>query len=305
MRKNYPPPATARLLWLALCLVALLRPGLTLAQFNHPQDTLFGCGTQRDTAQQRSIVLPNSSCTDWYGYSPEFYAKQGLPEIPIKKVRIMFHVYQKDDGTGNWQSPAQDGGLDEPILTGLLNGLTNFPTPGSPHFRGLNELYGQLDNVLLASGGGNQTVTPATGSDADTRIRFQLEGIRYYRSTELYDMSTGSPQGCIGSTGSQGQYCGRYYYKTVVTNTTDNQFGNGQLALTHDQQYNVLHIFWAEHPGVASTKVDAFGNLTSRYQSGGVAGNGWSIPAPYFTLRGQYWLVKHYQWGSIQGSLPG
>ena len=82
--------------------------------------SLTGTGST-PTAQR--LVVGNSSCTQYPEYAPGTQLEQGLPEMPIKTVRIMFHVFQNDAGGGNWQSPDQDGGADEALLRGLVYGL--------------------------------------------------------------------------------------------------------------------------------------------------------------------------------------
>ena len=140
-------------------------------------------------AARGQLVVSGSNCRQYYPeYAPLAYDQQGLPEIPIKTVRIMFHVFQKNDGSDNWQSPTQDGGTDEAILRGLVYGIAYYPTSSSPTgraARGLNGIYGGLDN-RVTSATPNPAATPAPNPLGDARIRFQLEGIRYYRAPGGY-----------------------------------------------------------------------------------------------------------------------
>jgi hypothetical protein len=294
MQKNYSF-INARLLGLLLwATAALLRPSVALAQVVYPQDTMFWCGTQADSSRQRDIIISGSNCSgnNYYQYSPAFHEQNRLPPIPIKTVRLMIHVFQKDDGTANWQSPRQDGGTDEAILQGLINGQTNFPVGNPNPLLGVNDVYSGLYELTTNNPAG-QNPTQLTGAGADTRIRFQLEGIRYYRTTKLWDMSTGNPHGC-NVNGDNDCFDD---YNTVVANSVDNQLQSGERALNNDQRYHILHIFMAENPGAASTQVDNFGNPTSRYGTGGVAGGGAII------TRGLYWTAYHHPDGSLAGPL--
>ena len=144
------------------------------------------------------FVVDGSSCQEFPEYAPAFYAANGLPAIPIKTVRVMFHVFQRHDGTGNWQSLAQDGGADERVLRGLLNGL-RFPDATSPLARGVNGIYAGLDNLLTTVNSAPAAApVRAAAPYNDTRIRFDLTSIRYYRTDRFWNMSDNSVDGCNG-----------------------------------------------------------------------------------------------------------
>ncbi|UOQ97733.1 zinc-dependent metalloprotease [Hymenobacter sp. 5317J-9] len=209
----------------------------------------------------------------------------------------MFHVFQKDDGTGNWQSPSQDGGADEALLRGLVYGLARFPAgtgAGGRDIRGINGIYSQLDNRVTTLTP-NPAAVPATGVAADTRVRFALEGIRYYRNTVAWDLSNNSLTGCVNLSGTS--HCLSSYYDTFVANSNTTQ-DQTHTALTPDEKEHVIHLFFAENPGLPSTRADQFGNLVSHYGFGGAANN---APGSFAYLRGSYWTLNNHPLWSANG----
>ena len=261
-----------------------------------PAQSLTGTGSAAAPG-----VVSNSSCAQFPEYAPGIRPELGLPEIPIKTVRIMFHVFQDDYGKGNWQAPNQDGGADEALLRGLVYGLTQWPlntTPQTPQalrtLRGLNGVYSQLDQRLMSTAT-NRTAVPAPAALADTRIRFQLEGIRYYRNSTYWNLSDNNPWGCGSSTdpGVNNDNCRKGFYTTFITNSATNRDVAG-TALTAAQKTDILHIFFGENPGIASTRTNELGHMSTRFSIGGVASG---IPGAYAYCRGLYWGVKqHPSW---------
>ncbi|MBO2010780.1 hypothetical protein [Hymenobacter negativus] len=258
---------------------------------NAPAQNATGTGAL--TIGQR-LVVGNSSCMQFPEYAPGFQVEHDLPEMPIKTVRIMFHVFQDDNGNDNWQSPAQDGGADEVLLRGLVNGLPRWPiSTGTPSrtIRGLNGIYGQLDERLVSTMT-NLAVVPAAAPRADTRIRFQLEGIRYYRNSAYWNLTDNNPWGCGSNPDPSvnNDACRKGFYTTFITNSSTSQDASG-TALTASQKTDILHIFLGEHPGIASTRLDQYGQMGTRYGTGGVASG---VPGAYMYCRGLYWDIKQH-----------
>ena len=216
--------------------------------------------------------------------------------MPIKTVRLIFHVMQKDDGSENWQERTRDGGVDEAILRGYINGVVwpQAGQPGSAPARGVNGLFTLLDERITATG---TAITSAQPPYADTRIRFQLDAIRYYRSSYYWNMSNSAPAGC------EGGGCMGALYDTFVTNSANNPGITGQLQLTPEQKNNVIHVFFGENPGPPGAPLDQFGNSVSRYGTGGAAG---SIPSKLIMMRGHYWSLRnHPYWAPGQPTNAG
>ncbi|MDO7877298.1 T9SS type A sorting domain-containing protein [Hymenobacter sp. ASUV-10] len=297
MNKFYLP-GNVRLLWLALYFAALLHPGLSWAQDAHsfpecywrPADSTGLSARPANTPGNpgpggpMQIATGTISCGAPEEAAPGYYVNQlQIPNMPVKTVRLVIHVLQKDDGTENWQSPAQDGGAQEAVLRGIVTGLGNWaggPVPG------VNGIYRKLDNRLTTPTGGWTTpVTTAPAPLQDTRIQFQVAQVRYYRDTYAWNMSEGSTLTCPGG-GTAGN-CTSYLYDKYVVNTVANP--GQQNAIPNDLVDNAIHVFTGEHPGVGTPNLDAYGVPVNRYRMGGVA-----MGTRCIILRGYYWNLYNH-----------
>ena len=262
-----------------------------------------GTGAAAGTAAR---TLPVTGCGNFPEAAPQFYAMQGLPEIPIKTVRLIIHVMQDDDGSGNFQSPQQQAsGADEKVLKSLITGTAvqniKWPLNSQTDAEGLNYLFSHLDNPLF---GPPQTPevspTAAAAPLADTRILFVVEQVRYYRDRQGWDMSSNVAGSCYGGSDDSGP-CYPSLYNKYVLNTTTNPGQQQPIAST--VRDHVMHIFMGEHPGSPSlitNPFDRFGNRVSRYRSGGEA---MGIPSRGILLRGVYWgLYNHPQGSPVSGT---
>ncbi len=187
---------------------------------------------------------------------------------------------QKDNGTENWQKPVNGQSADEDILRGYINGLAAWPANGSPT-RGVNELFSQFDIRQDPTTGG-ATPSPAPAPYGDTRIRFQIEAVRYYRSTLYWDMSNGALSSC------EAGGCLPALYNRFVANSASNSGIIGQNPLTADEQNGVIHVFFGENPGAPGVPLDRYGVPASRYGTGGAAGY------KAILMRGHYWSLRHH-----------
>ncbi len=86
-------------------------------------------------------------------------------QTPIKYVRIAFHVFQRSDGTGNWQNCASD-------------------------IADLTQLTQWMNNYLgMCCGCINSDPCPGFTYLADTQVRVCLTGIYFYQDTALWNTS--------------------------------------------------------------------------------------------------------------------
>ncbi len=262
-------------------------------------------GTVRPAARSSSP----GPCGEFAGFAPVFYAANGLPPLPIKTVRIMFHVIQKNDGSENYQSAAQDGlGLDEDLLRAYV-GSTNpaaapftWPRGSGLPVRSTNDVYRGLQQRLQWP---VPTPTPdpplAPPLERDTRIQFEVVAVRYYRDTYGWDMSNVSFNGC--GNGNSGLACMGYLHDRYITNTATNPGTSpsapNQGPLSADEQANVIHVFFGEHPGTAASPLDQYGVRVCRYQAGGAANE---IGGKVVMIRGGYWSLYHHPLGGIASS---
>jgi hypothetical protein len=82
--------------------------------------------------------------------------------MPIKTIRLVVHVFQKDDGTRNFQ----DTPTDRAILNGAITSI--------------NEYY---SNVTALS---NPVAACPSALILDSRIRFQLADIFFYQNSDAW-----------------------------------------------------------------------------------------------------------------------
>ncbi|RTQ48094.1 hypothetical protein EJV47_16780 [Hymenobacter gummosus] len=247
---------TLRAGWLVCWLLSLLaaQPGWAqeLSAASKPQ-----CYTRTDAP-------PSAARVDGCG-SNEDYMPQ--PNDPIRTIRLMIHVFQRADGTGNWQ----DLPADRRILSGLINGLTHYPA-ANQSVPGVNGIYAATSLRQQHNGAGNCVVVPNAVS-YDTRIRVQLVDIRFHRDNRIWDMSSATNgQGCPDG------MCEQQIFDQYVTSPFDRE--------------HVIHVFMGENPGGASSTIDRFGNSTGRY---GIGGRAQGIGAKnWFVMRGSYWAYYHH-----------
>ena len=250
-------------------------------------------------AAARASGAAGSSCGEFAGFAPAFYQAKGLPELPIKTIRLIFHVMQKDDGSENWKEPSRDGGVDEAILQGYIDGLAAWPAGGS-RVGGVNEVYSQLDERLEVVPGAPwpSVATRASPPYNHTRIQFELLAIRYYRDTYGWNMSNGMPTACKGPVYELGanepgrnQDCMDYLYNRYVTNSATNPGIAGQAAIDPQDKTTVIHVFFGENPGPPGASLDRYGVTSSRYGTGGVA---YSVPSKVIMMRGHYWSLRNH-----------
>lgn len=247
-------------------------------------------GSQRTSA--RSAM--SAACGSYAEFAPHSYDAHNLPLLPVKTVRIMFHIMQKDDGSENFQSPAQDGGVDEAVLRGLVNGSLTWPLNTTQTVEGVNNIYRGLNVPIQVPGAWPNPVPPATleiPTKRDTRIQFQIAAVRYYRYSFGWNMSNGGRNGCNGNA------CGSYLFDRFVRDTNVNPGTSpsapGQVALTPAEQDHVIHLFLGENPGPPGTSPDPYGVSGSRYGFGGVFLN-----TRLIMLRGYNWTLYHHPLGS-------
>ena len=98
--------------------------------------------------------LKSSSCELW-----NHYESTNVSSTPIKTVRITYHVFNKDDGTGNIQNDTD--GLD------FLDDYTD----------NLNLRYSQVDEMRVPS---------SSPHISDSRIRFDLAEVHFWDDTNGY-----------------------------------------------------------------------------------------------------------------------
>ncbi|HPI30871.1 MAG TPA: hypothetical protein PLS26_10120, partial [Bacteroidales bacterium] len=92
----------------------------------------------------------------------------------IKIIKVNFIVIQKDDGTGNFSHngvcPLETNKTDEEFLYELIDKVNN--------------LY--YNNLTNPSDTGGKSVCGTCNEIADTKIRFELQGIHYYQNSAVY-----------------------------------------------------------------------------------------------------------------------
>ena len=250
--------------------------------------------TGSGSGQPPAISSSSGSCGDYAQFAPQDYARQGLPDLPIKTVRLIFHIVQKNDGTENFYSPVQDGGTDETILHGLVGGNLNWPLGTRLTVRGVNDIFSGLSEKIEVPAGASYPVSPIDQPDLipvkrDSRIRFVLEQVRYYRNTYGWNMSNNGRKVCGGNS------CMGYLYDHYVTNTVANPGTSpsapSQVALTPDQQDNVIHLFYGENPGTPNIALDKYGINPIHYGFGGVAN---SVSSKLIMMRGHRWTLYNH-----------
>lgn len=209
-----------------------------------------------------------------------------LASAPIKKVRLMVHVFQRNDGSGNWQPG------DIALIQGFINGQ-RFPNPTSstdPYYGGVNDVYGNLATPTAAT----NAELPSGPAITDSRIRFQLEAadVRFYRDESVWNM--GAMDGSCFGAGNQttGAFtCSEAVYKRYVTNST---------TLTTAEKDGRIHIFLGESPAGPGPPINQYGVAQGRYYIGGIG------PGHYLLIRGLYWYLNHHPTASIYGvAYPG
>jgi hypothetical protein len=160
MKKNYP----FRAVWLIFWLLS----GTLLPCTSRAQELNANSKVQCYTKAPES---PTSNRTDGCGSYEDYMP---LPDDPIRTIRLMIHVFQKSDGSGNWQ----DNAADRRILSGLINGIINYPAAGQS-VPGVNGIFASTNLRQQHDANGNCVVVPNT--TYDTRIRVQLVDIRFHR----------------------------------------------------------------------------------------------------------------------------
>lgn len=101
--------------------------------------------------------LPTNGCNNFMQYAPI------VPQyMPIKTVRLVMHVFQKDDGTRNFQ----DTPADRAILQSAITSINGF-------FSNVESLSNPVSNCP------SETIL-------DTRIRFQLSDIFFYQDSDAW-----------------------------------------------------------------------------------------------------------------------
>ncbi len=108
-------------------------------------------------------VAPRSGCDDW-----SEYANIDLSKTPVKRIRLTLHVFQKDDGTGNF-SPYDGNGN---------------PTADYWHLKGVVEHAGSRFSNLEPM----QMPTTSPYLD-DSRIRVSFANIYVWKDSTLWDNS--------------------------------------------------------------------------------------------------------------------
>ncbi len=98
-------------------------------------------------------------CTGKGKYRPDFFL-----ETPIRTARVVLHVIQKSDGTANFQDTAPDKLYLQNIF---------------------DEVNSRFSNIEIMTDDGS---TPPV-SHLDTRIRFNLEEIRFHQNTNFWHSS--------------------------------------------------------------------------------------------------------------------
>jgi hypothetical protein len=224
------------------------QPRVAATKVSRPAaDTLYS----QQLYRQAFALAENFDCKQPLSFVPL------IPEHrPVVTIRLAMHIFQDENGEGNFRNTPEH----RAILYALINNVST--------------LYSQLGSHI-----------PFVDSMhvADSRFRFVLEEIFFYKDKEGYDMSDSE--------------CGPYYkcgprlYKKFVT---DNDL------LTADQKEGMLHILMGENP-----------YEDKRFQAGGSASG---ITDKRFILaRGYYWTYyehphaeewgKNYVWRNIAHEL--
>ena len=101
--------------------------------------------------------LPTTGCNNHYNFAPLISS-----QTPIKTVQVIFHVFQKDDGTRNFQNTPTD--------IAMLNNI----------MAGVNDRYSNIQAVS------HPVVACPTAHIIDSRIRFSLNSIHFYQDSDAW-----------------------------------------------------------------------------------------------------------------------
>jgi len=92
-----------------------------VSYFSYSQQ--FDCGTIGDETKLNGI-----GCNDWLNYAP-----LNPSHTPIKYVRIAIHVFNKNDGTGNFPNNSTSRNwITNYIVSTINNGMANLDTMNLP-----------------------------------------------------------------------------------------------------------------------------------------------------------------------------
>jgi hypothetical protein len=119
---------------------------------------------------------PCSKAANYIPFEPEYY--------PTKTLRVAFHIFQKDDGSGNFQ----DTPADRAILQSFMDEVNRRYASLDPHDPPVNSPH----------------IT-------DSRIHFSLERIFFHRDSLAWNMDDNGPCGPYNS-------CGQKLYRQYVLN---------------------------------------------------------------------------------------
>jgi hypothetical protein len=129
---------------------------------------------------QGLAVKKNKSCQETQAYIPEdpFYT-------PLFRVRLVLHIFQKDDGTGNFTNTPQDLEFLDWMMTQV------------------NAKYRQLDRPRLPT---------LSAYIPDSRVTFVVDTIFFHQDSYAWDLY------CGDRVGAQQRKCDSLYKKYVLEN---------------------------------------------------------------------------------------